>query len=88
MVIQMNKTKFIENLSHELLYPEEKCIIINDILENHFFLSKKNKEKIINEFITKLLITQIEAEKIYNTAYLIIKKEIKNKLKHPLKSTD
>lgn len=88
MVMKMNKSEFIEALSHELSYPKEEGIIINDILESNFFISKKSKDKIINELISRLSITEVEAEKIYDTACSIIKEEVKNKLKHPFKSKD
>ena len=88
MVMKMNKSEFINKLSMILSYSEDKCIIINDILENNFFISKKNKDKIIEEFIQKLNVDNEEAIKIYDTAVEIIKNEVKNKLKHPFKSRD
>lgn len=39
----MNKKGFINTLQKELNYNEDKCIIINDILENTFLLGKKIK---------------------------------------------
>lgn len=86
MAMKMNKTKFISELSKRLSYEEEKCIIINDILENHFFLSKKNKDKIIEALMEQLEIDKDEATIIYETAVKIVNEEIKNKLKHPFGS--
>ncbi len=88
MVMKMNKTEFIKELQNRLNYDEEKCTIINDILEDNFLIGKKNKEIMINEFITKLDITDIEANKIYETAMNILSKGIKDKLKHPFRSRD
>jgi len=88
MVMKMNKTEFINELSKELSYSKDKCIIINQILESNFFISKKSKDKIIEELIQTLNINYEEAIKIYDTALTIIKNEIKNKLKHPFKSQD
>lgn len=88
MVMKMNKSDFIRELEEKLGYSEEKCIIINDVLESNFFISKKNKEKIITKLIEKLEIDEIEANKIYNTSVSIIASEIKNKLKHPFRSKD
>ena len=88
MVMKMNKTEFIQELQEKLNYNEEKCIIINDILENNFLIGKKNKEIMINEFITKLDVSYEEANKIYETAMNILSKEIKNKIMHPFRSTD
>lgn len=88
MVIIMNKTNFINELSMQLSYSKEMCVTINDILESNFFLSKKNKDKIIEEFIQKLDVNNEEATKIYDVSIEIVKDEIKNKLKHPFKNQD
>lgn len=88
MAMKMNKTKFISELLKRLSYEEEKCIIINDILENHFFLSKKNKDKIIDALIEQLEIEKEEAITVYETAVKIIEDEIKNKIKHPLRNQE
>lgn len=86
MVMKMNKAEFIQKLSEVLSYSKEKCTTINDILENNFFISKKNKDKIVSEFIQELNVDEREANNIYNTATKIINDEIKNKLKHPFRS--
>lgn len=86
MVMKMNKTEFIQKLSENLSYSKEKCTTINNILENNFFISKKNKDKIVSEFIQELNVDEREANNIYNTATKIINDEIKNKLKHPFRS--
>lgn len=88
MVMKMNKTEFINELSKRLSYSEEQCIIINDILETNFFISKKNREKIIEDLIQRLNIENTQAEDIYSTAVSIFNEEIKNKIKHPFKSKD
>ena len=88
MVMKMNKTEFIKKLQEKLNYDEEKCVIINDILENNFLIGKKNKEIMINEFITKLEVTEIEANNIYETAMEILSKEVKKKIMHPFRSRD
>lgn len=85
MVKQMNKKDFINALSKGLSYSEEKCIIINDILEHNFFLSKSKKDIIVNELIVQLDISQNEAEHIYNISIKIIKDEVKRKLINPFK---
>lgn len=86
MVMKMNKREFIKELSHKLSYTIDDCIIINDILESNFFISKKSKDKIIAELVKKFSITDGEAERIYDTSCSIIKEEIKNKIKHPFKN--
>ena len=84
----MNKKEFIKALSKKINYSEEQCIMINEILESNFFISKKSKNKIIEELITKMSIDSEEAEKIYKSAMEIFTTEIKNKLKHPFRSID
>lgn len=86
--MKMNKNGFISELSKQLSYSKEKCIMINDILESNFFISKKNKDRIVDEFIQKLKVSSEEATKIYDTAVKIIKDEVKNKLKHPFRNQD
>lgn len=88
MEMKMNKTGFIKALEKELSYSKEQCLLINEVLENNFFLSKKNKNKIIEEFIQKLDIDEEEATSLYETTMEIVKNEIKNKLKKPFKSID
>lgn len=83
MVKQMNKKEYIEKLSKEISYTKEECIIISEILEENFFIRKKNKNKIIEELKNTLKIEEQEANRIYNISTKIIKEEIKNKLKHP-----
>ena len=46
----MNRSEFIKELSKQTSYNEERCNIINNILENTFIIGKKNKEKIIENF--------------------------------------
>ena len=85
MVMRMNKTDFIKELSNKTGYNEDMCLQINNIIEDTFLIGKKNKEKMINDFKNKLNINEEEANKIYETAMNIISSEIKNKLKHPFK---
>ena len=49
MVIIMNKEEFIENLSEQTELTKEESLIVNNILENNFFISKRYKDKIISE---------------------------------------
>ena len=87
MVMKMNKSKFIKRLQEETNYNEEKCISINNVLENHFIIGRKNKQKIIDDLIVKSF-TEDEAENIYDISMSIILLEIKNKIKHPFKSKE
>lgn len=85
MVMRMNKTEFIKELSNKTGYNKDMCLQINNIIEDTFLIGKKNKEKMVNDFKNKLNINEEEANKIYETAMNIISSEIKNKLKHPFK---
>lgn len=85
MVMKKNKSKFIKRLKEETDYSEDRCVLVNDILENNFIIGRKNKQKIINDLILKNF-TEDEAENIYDMSINIIMSEIKNKIKHPFKS--
>lgn len=87
-MMKMNKTGFINELSKQLLLTEEKCIVINDILEKNFFISKKSKPKIIDELMNKLNINNDEAVNIYNVSVKIFNSELKNKFHHPFGKKD
>lgn len=84
----MNKNKFIKELSKQTGYDEEKCVLINDVLENYFIIGRKNKEKIIEDLQIKINLSEDDSENTYDIAIKIIAKEIKNKIKHPFKSKD
>lgn len=83
----MNKKEFLKTLELKTGYNEEKCILINDVLENNSLIGKKNKEKVVNDLIEKCF-SKEEAEKIYEICSKIIVSEIKEKIKHPFKSLD
>lgn len=84
----MNKTEFIDALAKKINYNKEDTTIINDILEENFFISKKSKDKIISILCSKFEIEEKDAEHIYDSAKEILNNEIKLKLKHPFKSKD
>lgn len=84
----MNKEKFIKELEIVTGLDNGKCIIINNILENHFIAGKKNKEKLVSDISEQLAVPLEEAEKIYESAMSIIGSGIKDKLKHPFGSQD
>ena len=88
MVMIMNKSKFISELSKETGYSEEKCLLINDRLENYFIFSKSNREKIIQDLKIKVNLSEDDAENVYDISMRIIKKEIKNKIRHPFRNRD
>lgn len=84
----MNKKEFIKELSKQTGYDEEKCLLINDIIENYFIFGRKNKDKIIQDLQVKASLSGDDSENVYDILMKIITREIKNKLKHPFKSQD
>ena len=62
----MNKNSFIKELSKQTGYDEEKCILINDVIENHFIFGRKNKDKIIQDLQVKASLSEDDAENIYD----------------------
>lgn len=88
MVRRMNKHGFIKELSEKINYDVQKCEVINNILEDNFFLSSSNREKIKKELSLQLGVDENEASHIYEEAKNIIEEELKRKFKHPFKSRD
>lgn len=72
MVIKMNKELFIEKLLKKTNFSLEKCCIIQNIIANNSIIGRKNKEKIINELISKLSLNQDTADEVYNICMEII----------------
>lgn len=81
----MNKTEFIKLLSYKTKLDLEDAEIVNKILEDNFFISRKNKNKIVNEIVLKLNINIDDATNIYESAKNIFNEEISNKLRHPFR---
>lgn len=84
----MNKGEFIKKLSELTKLDEEKCTIINEVLESHMIIGQKGKEQIIEDLKSKLSLDEEKANSIYNTCMEIVGKGIKEKLVHPFKSQD
>lgn len=82
----MNKIGFIKELSKETGYDEQKCILINNVIENYFIFGRKNKDKIIRDLQVKASLSEDDSENVYDISMKIITREIKNKMKHPFKS--
>lgn len=87
-MIKMKKKDVIEKLKEELGFDEEKCKIINGILEKTLIIGKKNKKKMIDSFMDELDVSLDEANRIYETVIEIIGSGIKEKIKHPFKDLD
>ncbi|MBQ2938099.1 MAG: hypothetical protein IJE05_04400 [Clostridia bacterium] len=80
----MNKSEFIKRLKEKTDYSDDRCVLVNDILESNFIFGRKNKEKIIHDLILKNF-TEDEAENIYDISMNIIMSEIKSKVTHPFR---
>lgn len=72
----MNKGKFVEKLKEVTKREESECIIINDILENHFIIGKNNKEKIKKDFMEKMQMSEKDADELYNICMRTVVKGI------------
>ncbi len=84
----MNKREFIKELSEITNLTEDKCAVINDVLEDTFIIGKNSKEKILSKIKDKLNLTDEQVDDIYNKAMSIITKELKDKIKHTFKSIE
>ena len=84
----MNKSKFVDSLMKETNYDREKCIEINKVLESHFIIGKKGKEKIVDDFVNKIGVDSEEAEHLYEVCISILGVAAKEKIRHPFKSKD
>ncbi len=82
----MNKNGFIKELSRQTGYNVEKCILINNVIENYFIFRRENKDKIIKDLQIKASLNEDDSENVYDIWVKIITEEIKNKLKHPFRS--
>lgn len=82
-VLLMDKEGFMQELGRVTGLDKGKCEIVNEILENHFIIGKKNKEKMILEMEEQLGFTRNVAERVYEDVMTILAQGIKDKLKHP-----
>lgn len=84
----MNKHEFIEELEKKLGMDKEMCTKISDVLEDNFFIGRKNSEKTVKDLEEKLNLDHETADKVFNICRDVITKELKNKILHPFKSKD
>ena len=88
MVMKMNKTKYIKNLSEVTNFSMDKCEEINKVIEDNGFIGKNTKARIQKDLVEKLNITEEEAEDIYEKTMGIIAGGLKEKITHPFKGND
>ena len=76
---KINKKRFISELQDNTNLSYDECLIVNDILENNFIFNKKKKDKVINELILKLNISNDRANEIYDVIMQFLLSKIKEK---------
>lgn len=79
----MNKNDVINELVNKLGFDEEKCTLINKVVEENFIVGEKNKDAMVKQFIEKVGVSEEEAEKIYETVIGVVVKGFLNKMKNP-----
>lgn len=84
----MNKREFIKALSGKTGLSLEDTSIVNQILEENFFLRCKNKDKIVSEIVRSLNISKDEAVNLYEEAKTIFNEEVRYRFKHSFQSKD
>ncbi len=72
---KINREKVIILLREKRKESREYYSTICDILENHSIIGRKNKEKMIHDFIENLSISYEEANHLYNDCMDILIKE-------------
>ena len=81
-----NKHALLVDLKERLNCSEEDCVIINSIVEETSLFGRKNKQRMINEFMNQLDVSFERANEIYDTFMDIFKSRVKWKIRHPFKS--
>lgn len=84
----MNKTGFIMQLASAANITEEQASQIDAIIEAHPIVGKDSKFAVITEISRDLGLDSEEAARISDTAYGLIKGNIKHKLLHPFAGND
>lgn len=74
---KINREKVIKLLQEKRKNSIEEYSIICDVLENHSIIGRRNKERIINDFIENLSISYEEANFLYNDCMEILIKLLK-----------
>ena len=68
----IDKEEFIKKLVEQGYKDKKICSDIYEILKKHSIVGRKNKERIINDFIGTLGLTIGEANRLYNDSMKII----------------
>ena len=85
---KMNKKEIASLLKEKINYKDDDCLTIINILEDNFLFLKKNKDKVIKDFIEILNIDELEAARIFDISSYLITSIIKDKIKHPFRNQE
>lgn len=83
----MNNKQVMKKVNDKLKLDYKSLLIFSKIVNDIPVIGKKNKEKMIEEFIEQLNVDETMAEHYYEVFSEVITTAIKNKLKHPFKKT-
>lgn len=84
----MNKELFLKEFIEKTNVNDEDASKVCDILERHFIIGKKNKDKITTDLINELQIDVEKADEYYEISMSILASGLKDALKHPFRSKD
>lgn len=76
MEMKMSRESFVAKLQEKTGKTENGCGIIKGILDSHGIIGRKNKEKIIADFIKEFNFDKKDANDLYNDCMEIILKNI------------
>lgn len=76
MEMKMSRESFVAKLQEKTGKTENECGIIKGILDSHGIIGRKNKEKIIADFIKEFNLDKEDANDLYNDCMEIILKNI------------
>lgn len=79
----MNKEQFIEALHKNTELSYNQCVIVNDIIEGHMLIGKKNQDQAVSEIMDRLHCPFDQSKHIFDCAMSMITAELKDKIKHP-----
>ncbi len=85
---KMNKKEIASLLKEKINYNDDDCLTIINILEDNFLFLKKNKDKVIKDFIEILNIDELEAARIFDISSNLVRSIIKDKIKHPFRNQE
>ncbi len=84
--MKKNKSWFLKELQNRLKYSKEECEKIATILETSFILTKNGLEEARKKIERTLSLTEDESKEVIYVCDMILKSEIKNKMRHPFKN--